>query len=100
MTLGTMIGIFCICIIVVLLNGRWRDHDTARLARLERKVNQIAERSGIEQSPLDQQMQELIVQGRKINAIKLYRERTGVGLKEAKEAVDSLEAQMKTQGLV
>ncbi len=63
-------------------------------------MNQIAERLGIEQSPLDQQVQELIVQGRKINAIKLYREQTGVGLRGVKEAVDSLEAQMKTQGLV
>lgn len=38
--------------------------------------------------------------GRKINAIKLYREQKGVGLKEAKEAVESMEAQMKAQGLV
>jgi ribosomal protein L7/L12 len=29
--------------------------------------------------------------GRKIEAIKLYRERTGVGLKEAKDAVEALE---------
>ena len=34
----------------------------------------------------------LLREGRKIEAIKLYRERTGVGLKEAKDAVDALEA--------
>jgi hypothetical protein len=33
--------------------------------------------------------------GRKIEAIKIYREETGVGLKEAKEAVDFLVRQRK-----
>jgi len=33
-----------------------------------------------------------LVRGRKIEAIKIYRAATGVGLKEAKAAVDSLEA--------
>jgi len=32
----------------------------------------------------------LLQQGRKIEAIKLYRERTGVGLAEAKEAVEAM----------
>ncbi len=33
--------------------------------------------------------------GRKIEAIKIYREETGVGLKEAKEAIDFLVRQRK-----
>lgn len=33
----------------------------------------------------------LLQQGRKIEAIKLYRERTGVGLAEAKDAVEAME---------
>jgi hypothetical protein len=36
----------------------------------------------------------LIETGRKIEAIKLVREATGMGLKEAKEAVDDLEKQL------
>lgn len=36
---------------------------------------------------------DLLRQGQKIAAIKLYRERTGVGLREAKEAVERLAAQ-------
>jgi hypothetical protein len=32
----------------------------------------------------------LMAQGRKIQAIKVYRERTGVGLKQAKDAVEEL----------
>ena len=38
------------------------------------------------------EMAALVRQGRKIDAIKLYRERTGMGLKEAKDAVEAMEA--------
>jgi ribosomal protein L7/L12 len=38
---------------------------------------------------------ELITSGRKIEAIKLYREATGEGLKEAKEDVETLEREMR-----
>ncbi len=41
-------------------------------------------------SDFDQQLLELIAKGKKIPAIKLYRERTNVGLKEAKDAVEAL----------
>ena len=37
----------------------------------------------------------LVRAGRKIEAIKRYREETGVGLKEAKDAVDRLEAKLR-----
>jgi len=36
-----------------------------------------------------------LFQGRKIEAIKLYRNGAGAGLKEAKEAVDKLEAELR-----
>ena len=36
----------------------------------------------------------LLRQGRKIEAIKIYRERTKLGLKEAKDAVEALERQL------
>lgn len=39
------------------------------------------------------QMLLLLKQGNKIQAIKLYRERTGAGLKDSKEAVEALAAQ-------
>ena len=35
--------------------------------------------------------------GRKIQAIKIYREATGEGLKQAKDAVEALEAEMRVQ---
>ena len=37
-------------------------------------------------------VRQLVLQGRKIDAIKLYRERTGVGLKEAKDDVEAMAA--------
>ena|SRR5688572_6399103 len=41
------------------------------------------------------QVQEAIFGGRKMEAIKLYRTDTGAGLKEAKEAVEKLEAEWR-----
>jgi ribosomal protein L7/L12 len=36
-----------------------------------------------------------ILEGKKINAIKLYREQTSIGLREAKEAVEQMERDLK-----
>lgn len=41
---------------------------------------------------LENELRGLLEQGRKIEAIKLYRERTGTGLREAKDAVEALQA--------
>ena len=46
----------------------------------------------------DQQVREVtdhLLAGRKIAAVKVYREATGVGLKEAKESVEALEASLR-----
>lgn len=42
----------------------------------------------------EEAIREQLRSGNKIRAIKLYREQTGVGLKEAKDAVEWLEAHM------
>jgi ribosomal protein L7/L12 len=63
---------------------------------LELKIAQSKESKQTERGQVDpDELQRLILAGQKINAIKYYREVTGVGLKEAKEAVDWLEAQMR-----
>jgi ribosomal protein L7/L12 len=46
-------------------------------------------------SAADPQIVALVQQGKKIEAIKIYRERTGLGLKEAKDAVEQIEREMK-----
>jgi len=43
-------------------------------------------------SHLPEEVQQLVQAGQKIQAIKLYREATGVGLKQAKDAVEALAA--------
>ncbi|MYT30627.1 MULTISPECIES: ribosomal protein L7/L12 [unclassified Streptomyces] len=61
-----------------------------RLARLERKVDVVMAHLGVEEE-VDPRMAEvdaLLAQDKKIAAIKLYREVTGAGLAEAKEAVE------------
>jgi len=40
-------------------------------------------------------IQEALFHGRKIEAIKLYREETNIGLAEAKNAIDKLEAELR-----
>lgn len=42
----------------------------------------------------DDEIRELIRQNRKIEAIKRLRDQTGLGLKEAKDAVEAIEAQI------
>jgi large subunit ribosomal protein L7/L12 len=46
-------------------------------------------------APPGQQLADLIRSGRKIEAIKLYRSQTGVGLKEAKDAVEAQELRLR-----
>lgn len=64
--------------------------DRAMLARIERKLDALIAHLGIE-TPDDglAEVRKLIAAGRKIEAIKRYREITGAGLAEAKSAVDS-----------
>ncbi|MFI0907489.1 ribosomal protein L7/L12 [Streptomyces sioyaensis] len=61
-----------------------------RLQRLEQKVDLLLAHAGIAE-PEDPRMAEidqLLTQGKKIQAIKVHRELTGSGLAEAKEAVE------------
>ena len=43
---------------------------------------------------LESKLRSLLIQGKKIEAIKLYRERYGVNLKKAKQAIDSMQSGM------
>jgi hypothetical protein len=64
---------------------------TARLHAIDRKLDLILTNLGIDPNQgLDKQLSELVRSGQKIEAIKLYREQTGIGLKEAKEYVERL----------
>jgi ribosomal protein L7/L12 len=64
----------------------------ARIDRLERQVNHLMTRLGIAEppEPAADPIRDLVRGGHKIEAIKLYRERHGVGLRAAKEAVEAI----------
>ena len=80
--------------------------DTARLnalqlkvADLERKLNFVLDQLHLQYSeaPLDPGLAEAanwLRQGKKMDAIKAYQKVTGLGLKEAKEAVEALEQKL------
>lgn len=59
-----------------------------RINVMDRKLNLIIASLGIDYVSLSDRVKELARQGRKIEAIKAYREETGKGLAEAKEAVE------------
>jgi ribosomal protein L7/L12 len=76
-----------------------------RLARLENKVNYLFQELGLQEKYQAELAQVVLQSGmadvvallrinRKIEAIKLYRQKTGAGLAEAKAAVDSMEGLM------
>lgn len=62
-----------------------------RVARVERKLDLVLEHLGLDgEDPRMGEVVSLVRTDKKIQAIKVYREITGAGLKEAKEAVDRL----------
>ena len=77
-----------------------------RLARLEKLVQNLYERldvddpggwwgGGGDEAPdpaSDPEIQDLLAKGNKIQAVKRYHELSGLGLKEAQEAIERLEA--------
>ena len=68
-----------------------------RIEELENRVAKLERMAGVPSSDSDgtgvsSRVMELMSQGKKIAAIKAYRQETGVGLKEAKEAlIDAFE---------
>jgi ribosomal protein L7/L12 len=73
-----------------------------RLVRLERKVDYLFQRMGIDPSAafaldgfgpgdgLPESFHEALALGKTLQAIKIYRDVTGAGLKEAKDAVQAM----------
>lgn len=78
-----------ILLVVLVSHG----NTTARLGGIERKVNALLRHHGVDPTQgfsLSDRVKELAADpGRKIEAIKIYREETGAGLAEAKEVIES-----------
>ncbi|NBH08188.1 ribosomal protein L7/L12 [Amycolatopsis sp. SID8362] len=89
-----LLGVVVLVVVVALgssATDRRLTRVDRRLARMETKLDAIAEKLGVtvEEPGLDEVVA-LVRQGRKIQAIKVYRERTGADLKDAKDAVERL----------
>jgi hypothetical protein len=86
-----------VLLVAVSIRMAMRD-DRARLDRLERKLNLIIQHLGIEPPDnLSERVKELARDpSKKIQAIKVQREETGAGLKEAKDAVEDWIAAQRT----
>jgi ribosomal protein L7/L12 len=83
LALGVLLGI-------ASLQSRISQADR-RVARVEHKLDLVLDHLGLRED--DPRLDEVIAlarDGKKIQAIKVYREVTGVGLKEAKDAVERL----------
>jgi len=59
------------------------------ITRININLNKIAEQVGVPDTITDE-LKSLILEGKKVESIKKYRIATGLGLKEAKEYIDSL----------
>jgi ribosomal protein L7/L12 len=71
--------------------------DSDRIVRLERQVDFLFRRLGIDpqaaltdDNPLPESFYDALAKNKEILAIKIYREVTGVGLKQAKDAVEAM----------
>ena len=73
----------------------------SRINELEDRLKYLYQRLNIEYADpgsdpvLSPQIQEALRRGNKIEAIKIYRELTGVGLAEAKDAIDKVDRFIK-----
>ena len=88
---------FALIAVLILLIGAMtvalKPRDKARLFRLEQKLDMLLQHAGIKvpQSSLPPAAAEALRNGDKIKAIKHYRDATGAGLAEAKDAVERAE---------
>ena len=93
-------GVLALALVVLLLLAglRYRlervQTRVAELSRLEAKIDLLLEHAGIAFDPYKKVAPEIadaVRAGRKIEAIKLHRNATGVGLRDAKEYVEGLQ---------
>jgi ribosomal protein L7/L12 len=92
-TLGLLLFFFLPLVVFVwLVVTLWTAAEkrrARRLARIERQLQAIMDHLGIVEPALPQVVQALEA-GKRLQAIKAYRDATGAGLKEARAAVDSI----------
>jgi ribosomal protein L7/L12 len=87
-TFWIVLAVLGLSMVIAIVQGRLKD----QLAALERKLDLLLRYSGIDVTvQADKEAAELLRAGKKIEAIRIYRELTGAGLAEAKAHVEGLE---------
>ena len=82
--IGVLAGTGFLMWIVSIINQMRSD-----IARININLNKIAKQVGVPNT-INDEIKSLLLEGKKIEAIKKYRIATGLGLKESKEYIDSL----------
>lgn len=95
-----IVQLLLLLVLLITLMSRLQGLDELRrrLTRLESKIDAVMQNLGITWEPPAPGGSDTVIShlraGRKIEAIKNYREETGAGLKEAKEAVEAIQERL------
>ena len=94
--IGLIIGGLLILIALNAVSARQRAIEAriGVLSRFEAKLDLLLQNANLKYDPyanVSRDVAEALRRGEKIKAIKLHRQSTGVGLKEAKDAVEEME---------
>jgi hypothetical protein len=88
-------SILAVIVVAIVLRRLFSiEQRLAALSRVDAKLDLLLLQAGIDYDPygkLPDQVSDALQRGEKIRAIKLYREASGVGLKEAKEFIDEIQ---------
>lgn len=90
---AVLLGVLIVGLLMVFAGSRSTDRSrsTERLATIDRKLDIIMTHLGLTDTPPEEpDVVQFLQQGKKIEAIKVYRQRTGLGLAESKAAVEKI----------
>ncbi|WP_431990424.1 hypothetical protein [Streptomyces albogriseolus] len=87
----TILFLTCVVVLGVISLQTQLTRSERRVARVERKLDAVMRHVGLEEEvPRRDEILALVRDGKQVQAVKLYREATGAGLLEAKQAVDAM----------
>ncbi|MFF5799952.1 hypothetical protein [Streptomyces albogriseolus] len=87
----TILFLTCVVVLGVISIQTQLTRSERRVARVERKLDVVMRHLGLEEEvPRRDEILALVRDGKQVQAVKLYREATGAGLLEAKQAVDAM----------
>ncbi len=94
-----LLAVLLLVQVVMLLSMRNVSRRTDwQIPRLERKVDLLLKHLNVPfEDKAGEMVRPLLLAGQKMDAIKEYRRITGVGLKDAKDAVDAIEWEIRSE---